>query len=112
MQVLFQARSAEAHLLRGMAVRRTRFVMRRLHWMAARARVHLDDVNGPRGGVDKRCRIELRAADGEPVVVTSLATDWRRALDAALARVARALLGLWRRQRERARPAPQRLPLR
>ncbi len=112
MQVLFEARSPEAHVLRGMAVRRTRFVMRRLHWMVARARVHLDDVNGPRGGVDKRCRIELQASAAEPVVVTSLATDWRRALDAALARAARALLRLFRRERDTARQPPQRLPLR
>lgn len=112
MQVLFEARNSEALALRGVAVRRTRFVMRRLHWMVARARVHLDDVNGPRGGVDKRCRVELQAPAAEPVVVTSLATDWRRALDAALARAAHALLRLWRRQRDRARPAPHRLPLR
>jgi len=110
MQVLFESRSPEAVALRGMAVRRTRFVMRRLHWMVPRARVHLDDVNGPRGGVDKRCRIELSAAAGEPVVVTSMATDWRRALDAALARAARALLRLWQRQRQRTRPAPDRSP--
>ena len=110
MQVLFETRSPEALALRGLAVRRTRFVMRRLQWMVPRARVHLDDVNGPRGGVDKRCRIELRAAAGEPVVVTSMATSWRRALDAALGRAARALLRWW--QRQRARPAPQRtLPL-
>jgi hypothetical protein len=99
MQVLFEARSPEAHALQGMAVRRTRFVMRRLHWMVQRARVHLDDVNGPRGGIDKRCRIELRAPAGRPVVVTSIATDWRCALDAALVRAVRALTRWWQRQR-------------
>lgn len=99
MEVLFEARSPEALALRGLAVRRTRFVMRRIHWMVPRARVHLDDVNGPRGGVDKRCRIELRAPAGGPVVVTSMATDWRRALDAALARAVRALMRWWQRRR-------------
>lgn len=99
MQVLFEARSPAAHALRSVAVRRTRFVLRRLHWMVPRAHVHLDDVNGPRGGVDKRCRIELRAPAGEPIVVTSMATDWRRALDAALARAGRALLRWWQRHR-------------
>jgi hypothetical protein len=112
MQVLFETRSPKALVLRGLAVRRTRFVMRRLQWMVPRARVYMDDVNGPHGGVDKRCRIELRAAAGEPVVVTSMATSWRRALEAALARAARALLRWWQRQHQRARPAPERtLPL-
>lgn len=106
MQVLFEAHSREALALRDVAVSRTEFVMRRLRWMVLRARVHLDDVNGPRGGVDKRCRIELRAPAGHPVVVTSIATDWRRALDAALARAARALLRGW--QRHRAEPAAAR----
>jgi hypothetical protein len=109
MQVLFEARSPEALALRGVAVRRTRFVMRRLHWMVPRARVHLDDVNGLRGGVDKRCRIELRAPAGNPVVVTSMATDWRRALDAALTRAVRALLRLWQRHRTQS-AAARRLP--
>jgi hypothetical protein len=111
MQVLFDARSPGALALRDVAVQRTRFAMRRLQGLVPRARVQLDDVNGPRGGVDKRCRIELRAPAGDPVVVTSLATDWRRALDAALARATRALLRLWQRQRQRrrARPPPERL---
>ena len=111
MQVLFKARSPEALALRGVAVRRTHFVMRRLHWMVPRARVNLDDVNGPRGGVDKRCRIELHAPAGHPVVVTSVATDWRRALDAALTRAVHALLRWW--QRHRPQPAaPRRRPSR
>lgn len=110
MQVLFESRSPEALALRGVAVRRTRFVMRRLQWMVPRARVHLDDLNGPRGGVDKRCRVELRAPAGEPVVVTSVATDWRRALDAALARAARALLRWWQRHRTRSTPARLEVP--
>jgi hypothetical protein len=88
MQVLFESRDPEALVLRGVVVSRARFVMRRLVWLAPRARVRLTDVNGPRGGVDKRCQVELRAAGGAPVVVTSVARDWRSALDAALMRAA------------------------
>ncbi len=107
MQVLFEARGAEALALRGVAVRRTRFVLRRLQWLAPRARVHLEDINGPRGGVDKRCCIELQRPAGEPLVVSALASQWREALDAALARAARALLRWW--QRHRGQPATARL---
>lgn len=99
MQVLFEARSTEALALRGEVVRRTRFVLRRLQWLVPRARVHLEDVNGPRGGVDKRCCIELLRPAGEPLVVSATATGWREALDAALARAARALLRWWQRRR-------------
>lgn len=102
MQILFEARHAEALALRGLAVQRTRFVMRRLQALVPRARLQLEDVNGPRGGVDKRCRIELRPATGQPVVVSSTAVNWHRALNSALNRAVRALL---RQLRKRARPA-------
>lgn len=106
MQVLFETRNPEALVLRGVVVRRARFVMRRLVWLVPRARVCLSDLNGPRGGVDKRCRVELRAAGTSPVVVTSVARHWRSALDAALSRAARALLRLWQRERRHVRPLP------
>jgi hypothetical protein len=103
MQVLFETRDPEALVLRGVVVRRARFVMRRLVWLVPRARVCLSDVNGPRGGVDKRCQVELRAAGTSPVVVTSVARHWRSALDTALSRAARALLRLWQRERRHPR---------
>jgi hypothetical protein len=53
MQVLFESRDPQGAQLREVAVRRVRFVMRRLTWLVPRAKVHLSDVNGPRGGVDK-----------------------------------------------------------
>jgi hypothetical protein len=108
MQVLFESRDPEGVRLRTLAVLRLRFVMRRLNWMVPRARVLLSDVNGPRGGVDKRCQVELKTDGGGTVVVTSLARDWRAALNAALARAARTLLRTLRRQHEqrpRLRPA-------
>ncbi len=103
MQVLFESRDPQALVLRGLVVRRARFVMRRLVWLVPRARVRLSDVNGPRGGVDKRCQVELRAAGTSPVVVTSVARHWRSALDTALSRAARALLRLSRRDRRHPR---------
>jgi len=106
MQVHFESHSPEALALRGVTVHRVRFVMRRLAWLVPRAHVRLTDVNGPRGGVDKRCRVELRAPGSGTVVVTSMARDWRGALEAALARASRALLRTWQRARGRARPAP------
>ncbi len=106
MQVLFESRDAEAARLRELAVQRVRFAMRRLAWWVPRARVILADVNGPRGGVDKRCQVELRTDGDRTVVITAMARDWRSALDNALARASRALVRLLRRgQRSSARPA-------
>lgn len=98
MQVLFDTREPEAAALRRLTVRRVRFVMRRLTWLVPRARVQLSDVNGPRGGVDKRCQLELKTDRAGTVVITSLARDWRTALDRALSRAAVVLVRSWRRR--------------
>lgn len=97
MQVLFKSRHPQATELRDLAERRVRFVLRRLRWLVPRAEVRMSDVNGPRGGIDKRCQVELRTDGAGSVVVTSVAGDWRTALDQALARAARFLMRLWRR---------------
>ena len=57
----------------------------------------MSDVNGPRGGIDKRCQVELRTDGAGSVVIASTASDWRTALDNALARAARFLMRPWRR---------------
>lgn len=107
MQVLFSSRDDEANEYRDLAVRRVRFVMRRLNWLVPRAIVQLSDVNGPRGGVDKRCQIHLRTGGRGTVVVTAMARDWRTALDSALSLATRLLLRLWRRGRGPREPGRQ-----
>ncbi len=97
MQVFFKSRHPQAADLRDWAERRVRFVLRRMGWMVPRAEVQLSDLNGPRGGPDKRCQVELRTDGAGAVVVSSVARDWRTALDEALARAARFLLRLRRR---------------
>ncbi|MBI5258207.1 MAG: HPF/RaiA family ribosome-associated protein [Burkholderiales bacterium] len=97
MQVLFKSRHPQATEMRDLAERRVRFVLRRLGGRVPRAEVKMADVNGPRGGIDKRCQVELRTAGAGAVVVTAVANDWRSALDNALARAARLLMRLWRR---------------
>jgi hypothetical protein len=99
MQVLFESRDVDGSRVRPLAVRRLRFALRRLSWLVPRARVQLCDINGPRGGVDKQCRIELDSAGAPPTLITALARDWRSAIDQAVARAARTLLRTWRRSR-------------
>lgn len=97
MQVLFKSRHPAATALRDLTERRVRFVLRRLSWLVPRAEVVMSDVSGPRGGIDKRCQVELRPHGAASVVVTSVSTDWRTALDNALARASRCLVRAWRR---------------
>jgi ribosome-associated translation inhibitor RaiA len=97
MQVIFESRDPGGAELRDMAVRRLRFVMRRLTWLVPRAKVRLSDINGPRGGIDKRCQVELKTDVMGTVVITAMAGDWRTALDSALARASRVLTRSWRR---------------
>lgn len=100
MQVIFESRDADGSHMRELSVARLRFALRRLSTLIPRARVQFSDVNGPRGGVDKRCHIELKTANAGTVVITSLAGDWRTALDRSLSRAARVLTrGLQRSQK-------------
>ena len=100
MQVLFKSRHPQATELRDLTEHRVRFVLRRLGWLVPRAEVQMSDVNGPRGGIDKRCQVELRTNGAGSVVVASVANDWRTALDNALARASQFLVRLWRRRSE------------
>ena len=91
MQITFESRDADGSQLRDVAVERVRFALRRLTAWVPQAKVQFSDVNGPRGGVDKRCQVELRSDSVGTVVIASLARDWRTALDRSLARATRVL---------------------
>ncbi len=106
MQIKFESNDPEGAQLRDVSLSRTQFVMRRMAWLVSHAKVNLADINGPQGGVDKRCRVEFKTAAGT-VVVTSLATDWRSALEQALTRANHTLLRTWRRK-ESLRRSPSR----
>lgn len=91
MHIIFESRDPGGSALREPALERVRFALRRLSFLVPRARVQFSDVNGPRGGVDKRCQVELSTEGAGTVVIASLARDWRTALDRALTRATRVL---------------------
>ncbi len=97
MQVLFKSRDPQATELRDLTERRVRYVLRRLGWLVPRAEVQMSDVNGPRGGIDKHCQVALKTDVAGTVIVASVASDWRTALNKALARAARFLVRALRR---------------
>jgi hypothetical protein len=107
MQILFKSRDPAASEMRDLAQRRLRFVLRRLAWMVPQATVRLTDVNGPRGGVDKHCQVELETVGHRKFVAASVAADWRVAIDTALARAARLLQRTWQRSAAPRRTRPR-----
>lgn len=54
--------------------------------------VSLSDINGPRGGRDKRCRILVQISGGKGVVIEDTETDLYHAIDRAAERVDRAVV--------------------
>jgi hypothetical protein len=79
--------------------------------MVPRAKVQFSDVNGPRGGVDKRCQVELSTDAAGTVVIASLARDWRTALDRSLGRATRVLKRSLQRNQKPTRGRTARLAL-
>ena len=111
MQIHFESRDADGAQLRELSVERVRFVLRRLGALVPRAKVQFSDVNGPRGGVDKRCQVELNTEAAGTVVIASLASDWRTALDRSLHRATRVLTRSRQRQQKPVRGRNARLAL-
>ena len=67
--------------------RRLRFALARFSGRIGRVNVFLADQNGPRGGVDKTCRIIVRLLDGGDVVAEVSDVDWAVAVDRATTRI-------------------------
>lgn len=100
MRVLFKTRDPDAIELREWATQRASFAFRRHPELVPRATIQLSDINGPRGGVDKECVVEVSAAGSAPVVVRSVAHNWHTALNNALNRALSALKKLLGRDKD------------
>ena len=92
------------------------YVMKRLAYTLAhgdaaitRIIVRLSDINGPRGGDDKRCLIEVRLKAASAVVIEDTEGDLYVAIDRAAERAGRTLGRRLARQREFA-PGMQEMP--
>jgi len=89
----------EANGLRATLERRVRYVFRRMYYKVQQIRISLRDINGPRGGLDKQCRLTLKLEGHGKLVVTAQAHSDSLALDNALKRASQSLVQLWQRRR-------------
>jgi ribosome-associated translation inhibitor RaiA len=83
MDLQFRSPDPEGALWHQRSLARLRRALRRLHGAVAQVRVQLEDTNGPEGGVDKRCRVEVAVPGQAPVAVTATARSWQASIDAA-----------------------------
>ncbi|NDC37670.1 MAG: HPF/RaiA family ribosome-associated protein [Proteobacteria bacterium] len=80
---------------------RIRLSLDRVSHLVRSVRVLLCDENGPKGGRDKRCTVELELLKGGRIVRKSVAADAYAAIGQSFQRIERALLGLAKRRRAR-----------
>ncbi len=86
--------------LRSYTERRMSFALHRNDNHILRACVRLADINGPRGGVDKRCQIELKLAGHNSIVIEDTEADLYVAIDRACERCMRTLARRLERSRQ------------
>ena len=84
--------------------RRLRFALTRTSDRIKRVVVRLGDANGPRGGVDKLCRIEVVLHDAPAVLIEDAGADLYAVIDRAAERAGRNVAKRIERLREDVRP--------
>ncbi len=80
-----------AQTLRRYAERRFRFALRRFTQHVKRLRIDVEDLNGPRGGVDKQCRILADVAPSGRLVLAEKDAHLYAAMDRAADRLKRSV---------------------
>lgn len=99
MQIDIQARDFSlTDALQQHTQRRLHFALSRTDEHLRRVQVRLSDVNGPRGGRDKRCQLRLVISGMPDLVIEELDADLYAAINRASARAGRSLIRRLKRQ--------------
>jgi len=85
------------------AERRLRFALTCLNEHIQRVVMRLSDINGPRGGADKRCHLQIVLAGLPDVVIEDTEVDLYVAIDRAVDRARRTLVRKIGRQQSQLR---------
>ena len=108
MQIVIQARGFPlTTVLREHIERRIRFSLDWAKYHVRKVSVRLSDLNGPRGGEDKRCYIQVTIPGGADVVIEDTEADLYVAIDRAADRAGRTLARRVERQREHRHESPR-----
>lgn len=93
--------------LRHHVERQLRFALGRFSQQINAVRVQISDLNGPRGGVDQHCRVEVSLVSGGQLIVEDTQSYLYAAISRAAERVGRAVARQLSRQRSAQRtPIP------
>ncbi len=115
MQIDIQARNFSlTDALRGHAERRLRFALTCCDDHIQRIAVRLSDINGPHGGADKRCHLQVVLAGLPDVVIEDTEADLYIAIDRAADRAGRTVVRTLSRQQtllRHGRPLVLEMPL-
>jgi ribosomal subunit interface protein len=104
MQIDIQTRNfVLTDAIRSHSRRRLRFALSSYSDRIQRVVMRLSDINGPRGGADKCCHLQLVLPGLSDVVVEDIEADLYLAIDRAADRAGRTLGRRLARQRDRAR---------
>lgn len=76
---------------RARIAKRARFALERLAARVRRVEIRLADINGPRGGIDKRCRVLVHLDGAPPMLVQEQGDSLPALVDRALDRAGRAV---------------------
>ena len=108
MQIIIQARNFSlTKALRSYIERRLRFALGSRDEHIQKIMVRLSDINGPRGGEDKCCQIQVVLPHLKDAVIEDIETDMYVAIDRATDRVSCAVGRRLSRQRDNNRSTPQ-----
>ncbi|MCX7063379.1 MAG: HPF/RaiA family ribosome-associated protein [Proteobacteria bacterium] len=93
--------------LRDHTQRRLGFSLARAADRVRRVKVRLSDVNGPRGGIDKRCRIQVTLNGLGEVVIEDTEADPFLAIGRAAERIGRNILRRLKHRNTHGRSTPR-----
>ena len=100
MQIEIQARNFSlTRAMRAHIERRLGFALSTCYRHVRRILVRLSDINGPRGGSDKRCHLEVMLP-GQAVVVVDTEADLYLAINRAASRAGRTVMRQLRRRHD------------
>ena len=91
--------------------RKLQFALSRIEPHIKSISILLNDVNGPKGGVDKHCRLTVALDNMENIVINDTQADLYHAIDRAMQRLNHTAVRKLSRWQKRQKQLPRNIPL-